>query len=132
YGWPYCYVEDGQNVADNSEQWNDPVDCKEVPLPTATFEPRSAPLGLRYFDETFHSSLADSFLVALHGSFDASVGAGYEIYRVTREGKKELFMDGFLQNSERIARPVDFLRVGDNSYFFTDDHGGRIFYLKAE
>lgn len=132
YGWPYCYVEDGKNVADTSTVWNNPINCEDAPLPTATFEARSAPLGLRYFDERFHSSLADSFLVALHGSFDPSVGAGYEIRRVTKDGQQELFMDGFLQNGKQIARPVDFLQYNNNSFFFTDDHGGRIFYMKTK
>lgn len=132
YGWPYCYVEDGQYVADNSQTWNNPLDCSEITLPVATFKPRSAPLGLRYFNDSFHHSLADSFLVALHGSFDPSVSSGYEIRRVTKTGQQELFMDGFLQNGKQIARPVDFLQFNDKSFFFTDDHGGRIFFLKAE
>lgn len=132
YGWPYCYVEDGQNVADTSQVWETPLDCNEVPLPVTTFEARSAPLGLRYFDTNAHPTLADAFLVALHGSFDLSVGAGNEIRRVTLGGRNEIFMDGFLQNGERIARVVDFLQYSDDSFFFTDDHGGRIFYVKAK
>lgn len=132
YGWPYCYVEDGEYMADNSQVWNDAIDCAEIPLPIATFEPRSAPLGLRYFDENFHSSLADSFLVAIHGSFVQGIGASPEIRRVTRDGQNEIFMDSFSQNGERVARPVDFLQKDANSFFFTDDHGGRIFYMKAE
>lgn len=132
YGWPYCYVKDGQNVPDTAQAWNDPLDCDEVPLPLTTFAPRSAPLGLRYFNRQAHPVLADSFLVALHGSFEQSVGAGNEIRRVTREGKQQLFMDGFIQDGERLIRPVDFLPKDEDSFFFTDDQGGRVFYVKAK
>jgi glucose/arabinose dehydrogenase len=132
YGWPYCYVQDGKNVADTSLIWDKPIDCATVPLPIATFAPRSAPLGLRYFDGDSHPALNNSFLVALHGSFDQSMGSGNEIRRVTKDGRSEIFIDGFIRNGERLIRPVDFLKKDANSFFFTDDLGGRVFYVQAE
>jgi glucose/arabinose dehydrogenase len=132
YGWPYCYVQDEANVSDTSLIWDDPIDCATVPLPIATFAPRSAPLGLRYFNNDAHPVLNNSFLVALHGSFDQSVGSGNEIRRVTLDGQSEIFMDGFIRDGERLIRPVDFLKKDANSFFFTDDHGGRVFYVQAK
>lgn len=131
YGWPYCYVLDGENVADMSQVWETPLECSEVPLPVTTFDPRSAPLGLTYFADA-HPALAGSFLVALHGSFEQWIGSGYELIRVSTEGEQELFMDGFLdEEGNRTARAVDILQHDEDSFFVTDDHGGRIFYISA-
>jgi glucose/arabinose dehydrogenase len=120
-------------VPDTTQVWEEPVSCEEVPRPLASFEPRSAPLGLRYFEANAHPMLQNSFLVALHGSFQPSVGAYPRIMRVTPEGGQDVFMEGFqLQDDTRTARPVDILQSDENSFFFTDDHGGRIYYVYAE
>jgi glucose/arabinose dehydrogenase len=134
YGWPFCYEKDGAQLSDTSQAWTSaPASCNLVPHSLAAFPPRSAPLGLRFFDSESHPLLRNSFLVALHGSFDVSIGSGYEIRRVARSGSQELFMDGFLDASgARVARAVDFLQKDANSFFFTDDHGGRVFYVFAE
>lgn len=132
YGWPYCYVKDGENMADTSQVWETPLECAEVPLPVTTFAPRSAPLGLTYFEKA-HPALQGAFLVALHGSFEQWIGSGYELVRVSTKGEQELFMSGFLdENGERVARAVDILQYDKNSLFISDDHGGRIFYIYAD
>lgn len=132
YGWPYCYIDDGESLPDTAQEWNDPLDCADIPLPLTTFAPRSAPLGLRFFNNDSHPVLRNSFLVALHGSFDQTLSIGNEIRRITLDGKQQLFMDGFIHEGERIIRPVDFLIKDDNSFFFTDDQGGRVFYVRAK
>lgn len=131
YGWPFCYLRAGKILPDTTQEWDDPVSCESVPLPVAVLEPRSAPLGLRFFEEG-HPVLKESFLVALHGSFNPDVGAGYEIRRVLMDGTSETFMNGFLKNSVQMARPVDFLQHDETSFFFTDDHAGRIYYVYAD
>lgn len=131
YGWPYCYESDGEVLLDTTTQWETPVDCQTVPTSLASFAPRSAPLGIEYFEDV-HSVLDGTMLVALHGSFDQSMMSGYEIVRVTPEGEQDVFMDGFqLPNTERIARPVDFHEWRDG-FLFTDDYGGRVYYVYAE
>ena len=131
YGWPYCYESDGEIISDNSVNWQRAVACEDVPRPIATFEPHAAPLGVTYFGSA-HPVLQNSFLVALHGSFDPNVKGGYEIVRVTRDGEKDVFMDGFQnENGERFARPVDMLQRDENSFFFTDDFGERVFLISA-
>jgi glucose/arabinose dehydrogenase len=133
YGWPYCYESNGVKYEDTTQMWQrEPVDCGEVPPYFAAFDPHSAPLGLRYF-ENAHPVLENSFLVALHGSFQQSIGNGYQIMRVSKEGEQEVFMDGFLNNEgERVARAVDILQKDENSFFMTDDFGGRLIYIYAE
>jgi glucose/arabinose dehydrogenase len=70
--------------------------------------------------------------VALHGSFEPELRKGYELVRVTRTGETAVFMDGFQrEDGSRIARPVDILQRGENSFFFTDDFSGRLYYVYA-
>lgn len=132
YGWPYCYELDGAVVADTTTDWQRDYDCSSAPESFASFEPRSAPLGIDYL-ESAHPVLEDSFLVALHGSFEPETGNGYKIMRVSQQGETTTFMDGFLlENNERQGRPMSFLQQDENSFFFTDDHSGRIYYLEAD
>jgi len=132
YGWPHCYESNGESVFDTTFLWNNPVACEALPGPVVTFEPHSAPLGLKYFED-FHPILDNTFLVALHGSFDPGVQSGYEIVRVTLDGQKETFIDGFQDASgNRYARPVDFIEYDENSFFFSDDFGGRIYRVNVK
>lgn len=129
YGWPYCYESDGEQLPDTTTTWPDPPACEDVPKAFAAFEPHSAPLGLAYFANA-HPLLQNTFLVALHGSFEPGVKTGYEIVRVNEAGEQEIFMDGFQsEDGERYGRPVDILQVDETSFFFTDDHAGRIYYV---
>lgn len=131
YGWPYCYESDGVVQADDTFTWDRDFPCGDVSPAFAAFPPRSAPLGVEYFDRA-HPVLASTFLVALHGSFDPGMQSGYEIVRVDREGNTETFMDGFQdEGGTRHARAVDFLPYEERSFFFTDDFGGRIYYVWA-
>lgn len=131
YAWPYCYLDGDTWRADNSQSWQQDFSCEDAPAPLAIFPPRSAPLGITYFGAQAHPLLQNSFLVALHGSFEASLMSGYEIVRITSSGETELFMDGFqLPDATRVARPVDILPVDEQSFLFTDDHGGRIYHLR--
>jgi len=132
YGWPYCYEVDGAVYPDTTIAWAESFDCDTVPLSHTAFEPHSAPLGVTYLDTAAHPLLRDSFLVALHGSFDTSLRTGYSLTRVTRDGEAAVFMDGFqLPNNERVARPVHVMQWDQNSFFFTDDYNGRLYYVYA-
>lgn len=132
YGWPYCYESDGTLTLDTSVAWERALPCAEVPHSFAGFAPHAAPLGLTYFGNT-HPTLRNSFLVALHGSFDAEVKSGYQIVRVGMDGSQEVFMDNFQgESGERFGRPVDILQKDENSFFVTDDHTGRVYYIYAE
>lgn len=133
YGWPYCYELGGVNYEEVTWQWKrEPISCKDVPLSFTEFEPHSAPLGLTYFKNA-HSLINNTFLVALHGSHKVEIGNGYRIVRVSMDGTQETFMEGFLsQEGNRFGRPVYFLQNDKNSFFFTDDFGGRLYYVYAK
>lgn len=133
YGWPYCYRDEENVVADTSQEWERDFSCENAPKPFTVFEPHSAPLGLAYFDGSAHPTLRNSFLVALHGSFEPEVRAGYKIVRVKKDGTHEPFIDGFQnEDGERFGRPVDILQHDKNSFFFTDDMGGRVYFVEDE
>lgn len=132
YGWPYCYEVDGEIRAERPGEWERSFSCKDAPHSFVAFPPHSAPLGLAYFSD-FNPTLNRAFLIALHGSFEPEVSSGYEIVRVSDEGETEVFMTGFQNDAyEVFARPVDILQYDEDSFFFTDDFGGRIFYVYAE
>lgn len=132
YGWPYCYEIDGEVVTDRVYSWRNAVDCSTVPHSFSYFDSRSAPLGIEFFEKA-HGMLQNTFLVALHGSFDRNVQHGYKIVRITLDGEQEIFMEGFQdKNANVYARPLDFLQKDENSFFFTDDFGGRIYYVYSE
>lgn len=131
YGWPFCYESEGALHEDTTSFWDDPVACVSVPRPLATFEPRSAPLGIAFF-ENAHPVLKGTFLVSLHGSFNPEHRRGYKIVRVTPTGETAVFMDGFQkEDASRTARPVDILPLDEKSFFFTDDLNGRLFHVYA-
>lgn len=136
YGWPFCYELDGEKYLDTAIDWQESFDCQSVPESFTSFVPHSAPLGLKYFQNT-HPDLEETFLVAMQGSWEIEVGNGYEVIRVTKEGEQEVFMEGFLGEDEegeprRIGRPVGIMQKDENSFFVSDDWNGRIYYVYAE
>jgi glucose/arabinose dehydrogenase len=134
YGWPYCYESKGVVLRDDSQEWqNQNFSCDEVPLTFAAFDPRSAPLGLEYFDDHSNPVLRNSFLVALQGSFIPAIGNGYQVVRVSKDGKQSVFIDGFIKSDERrIGRPVHVLKKDENSFFVVDDFLGKIYYVYSD
>lgn len=132
YGWPYCYEFRGRMYADplfaKSEMR---VECKDVPLAFTGFGAHSSPLGLDYFDggKATDAKLKDAFLVALHGSSKKSLRRGYRLVRVRKGYAPHDFVTGFLRGIVVTGRPADVTRVDANSFFFTDDHTGRVFYV---
>jgi glucose/arabinose dehydrogenase len=131
YGWPYCYEFSGKIYADATTIWKHPVDCSVVPLAWAELPPHSAPLGLRYFDNSFADSrLQNGILVAMHGSGKPSIATGYSVAIVHKDTAPIDFLSGFLQNGTRVGRPVDILQKDDESFFVTDDLNGALYYLR--
>jgi glucose/arabinose dehydrogenase len=124
YGWPYCYVSNGKIMDDTSIPWkNKNIPCSIVTLPDAEFPAHAAPLGLEFFN--------NSFLVALHGSSDVAIGSGYKIVEISEGNKVQDIISGFLKNGIRYGRPVDILKRSENSFFFTDDYRGVLYYVST-
>src|SRR6185369_452387 len=98
------------------------------------FPAHSSPLGFEYFDATNDSSLAGSFLVALHGSTKPSLRAQQRGYRVVRieeasGGDIEDFITGFFDGTKVNGRPCDVFNFGKNAFLLTDDYQGVIYYV---
>ena len=131
YGWPSCYSSNGKIFTD--PKFKRPTGCKNVPSPYAYFPSHSSALGFDYFDHPDTDEvIKNSFLVALHGSTDATIGHGYKIV-IMRKGKKlETFMDGFLVGKNVYGRPVDIYRIDANSFYFSDDKGGVVYYVRKK
>ncbi|MDB5259889.1 MAG: glucose/sorbosone dehydrogenase [Candidatus Nomurabacteria bacterium] len=130
YGWPYCYEDNSGVRPDTTQKWKKSFDCSTVPLSFAKFLAHSAPLGFEYFDSDSPSELQNSFLVALHGSGETRIDHGYSIVQVGQNGVAQNFINGFLQNGKRVARPVDIFQKDKNSFLFSDDFGGVLYYIE--
>ena len=131
YGWPSCYSSNGKILAD--PKFKRPTGCKNVPPPYAYFPSHSSALGFDYFDDpNTDETIKNSFLVALHGSTDATIGHGYKIVIMRKGQKLQTFMDGFLVGNNVNGRPVDIYRIDANSFYFSDDKGGVVYYVRKK
>jgi glucose/arabinose dehydrogenase len=129
YGWPYCY-QSGSKVFPDPEfnPRGKKVSCREVPKAYAAFDSHSAPLGLEHFDASDAEGLSNSFLVALHGSTNKSLGRGYKVVRVPVGGGEPVdFITGFLRAGTVYGRPADIFRYGDGGFLLTDDRAGVVY-----
>ncbi|HEX8187481.1 MAG TPA: hypothetical protein VF586_03960 [Pyrinomonadaceae bacterium] len=131
YGWPFCYQSGARLFAD--AEFNPRgrrLRCGAVPRALAAFDAHSAPLGLEHFGAGEPEELADSFLVALHGSTNRSLGRGYKVVRVPgRGGAPSDFITGFRQAGGVYGRPADIFRLGAGAFLLTDDHAGVVYYV---
>jgi glucose/arabinose dehydrogenase len=147
YGWPTCYFENG--TAHEDHLVSDPrptdhvvpkppagppppqFDCTKIPAVYTTFAAHSSPLGLEYFDSG-NKSLADTFVVALHGASHPAIGAGYRVVRFDAANRKPHdLITGFLVNGKVKGRPCGILRIGPDAFLVTDDLDGVIYYVHA-
>lgn len=129
YGWPYCYSSNGKVYAD--KQFPRRGGCSKVPAPYAYFPARSSALGFDYFDGTGTPAvLKDAFLVALHGSTNKDIGHGYKIVVMRKGQKLQDFVGGFLTGGKVLGRPCDIMRMSADSFLFTDDNKGIVYYVR--
>lgn len=138
YGWPYCYQWQGHIRPD--PKFPRSGGCSEVPKALATFQAHSSALGLAYFgttdiasptNSTIHARLANSYLVALHGSTNPRIGHGYRVVQTSADGSvTRTFIDGFLQDGKVLGRPCGILAFGDDSFLLSDDRRGVIYYVR--
>ena len=131
YGWPYCY-QSGFKVFPDPEfnPKGKKKACRNVPASYAAFDAHSAPLGLEHFDASSAAGLSDSFLVALHGSTNKSLGKGYKVVRVRAGGgTPEDFITGFQRAGRVYGRPADIFAYGRDAFLLTDDHAGAVYYV---
>lgn len=131
YGWPSCYSANGKVFTD--PKFKRASGCKNVASPYAYFPSHSSALGFDYFDDpNTDDTIKNAFIVSLHGSTDESIGHGYKIVIMRKGQKLETFMDGFLVGNKVNGRPADIYRIDANSFYFSDDRGGVVYYVRKK
>ena len=139
YGWGSCYQSNGRVYLDRTpeNEIKKPTDrlksCANVPRSYGFFPARSSAMGFDYFDEkTSDANLKESFLVALHGSTNKDSGKGYKIVIFRKGARVKDFISGFLRNKRVLGRPCDIMKLDENSFLFTDDHGGIVYLVRKK
>jgi glucose/arabinose dehydrogenase len=131
YGWAYCHQANGKIIPD--PKIKRPEGCKNVSASYAYFPARSSAMGFDYFDDAeTDEAIKNSFLVALHGSTNKAIGHGYKIVIMRKGEKLHDFLSGFLQGKIVNGRPCDVMRLDANSFFFTDDFSGVVYYVRKK
>jgi glucose/arabinose dehydrogenase len=139
YGWASCYQSDGKVFFDTTKPntikkpTNRLKSCANVPVSYAYFPAHSSSMGFDYFDAAdTDEAIKNAFLVSLHGSTNKEVGSGYKIVLMRKGEKLEDFINGFLQGKIVNGRPCDIMRLDANSFLFTDDHTGIVYYVRKK
>jgi glucose/arabinose dehydrogenase len=131
YGWPYCHSANGKIFADPT--FKRAGQCGGVPVPYAFFPAHSSGLGFDYFDDAgTDAAIKDSFLVSLHGATNKETPTGYRIVIMRKGQKVQDFLNGFMVGSKVNGRPCDIKKLDANSFLFTDDNKGIVYYVRKK
>jgi glucose/arabinose dehydrogenase len=131
YGWPSCYESNGRVLAD--PKYPRKAGCKNVPAADAYFPGHASALGFDYFDDSARDeTIKGAFLVALHGSGNESIGHGYKIVIVRKGNPLEDFITGFLADRTVYGRPCDIMRLSPDSFLFSDDRAGVVYFVRKK
>src|SRR5262245_59367341 len=140
YGWPYSYI--GKNY-DPRYIGSFPDLVNRAIIPDVLIPSHSAALGIAFYTgNQFPQRYRNGAFVALHGSWNRSVAAGYKvIFFPTNNGKPgpiEDFATGFLAgdgsngtNIQPWGRPVGVTVARDGGLLVSDDGGHRIWKITA-
>ncbi len=142
YGWPYSYI--GSNP-DPRYAGAFPDLVKRAIVPDVLIPAHSAALGIAFYTANqFPQKYRGGAFVALHGSWNRQVAAGYKVVFFPmangKPGPLEDFMTGFLANDgsngtqiQPWGRPVGITVARDGSLLISDDAlpGGRIWKVSA-
>jgi glucose/arabinose dehydrogenase len=130
YGWPYSYI--GKNP-DPRYQGAFPDLVNRAIVPDVLLPAHSAALGITFYDGTqFPQRYRNGGFVALHGSWNRSVAAGYKVvfFPMTngRPGPIEDFLSNMLVSNgengsaiETWGRPVGVTVASDGALLVSDD-----------
>lgn len=136
YGWPFYFQYRKKILADPSfKDSAQPAYTKRPPVTPYVFKAHSAPLGFDFFTGFTDSLFNNSFIVALHGSTSVWRQRGNSIVQFLPDGSYRELITGFLQGkteNKRYGRPCDILQWNSNSFFFSDDKNGVIYYIWKE
>jgi glucose/arabinose dehydrogenase len=140
YGWPYSYI--GENY-DPRYIGSFPELVKKTIVPDVLLPAHAAALGITFYTgNQFPQRYRNGGFVALHGSWNRSVAAGYKVVFFPmnngRPGPIEDFLTGFLASTgangtaiETWGRPVGVVTTPDGGLLVSDDGGNRIWKISA-
>ena len=141
YGWPYSYI--GKNP-DPRYQGAFPDLVNRAIVPDVLLPAHSAALGLTFYDgNQFPQRYRNGAFVALHGSWNRSVAAGYKVVFVPmangRPGPIEDFVSNMLVSNgengsaiEAWGRPVGVTVARDGSLLVSDDGSNVIWKVSVK
>lgn len=139
YGWASCYSSGGKIFFDTTpvgklkKPTNRLKSCEGVPAPYAFFPAHSSAMGFDYFDQAdADQAIKNSFIVSLHGSTNKRVGSGYKIVVVRKGEPNQDLISGFLNAGTVLGRPCGIVKLDANSFLFTDDYSGVIYYVRKK
>ena len=121
-GWPQCHA--GELV---DPEFGGDGACESVAQPVVTFGAHTAPLALVGWE--------DHLVVALHGSWNRSDKAGYEVWWLPWDGEPagepEPFATGFLPEGAQDARgrPAGLAVGADGALYVSDDKSGYVYRI---
>lgn len=127
YGWPYCY---GKQVRDAKFRPGEFSDYCPATTPTAyDLDAHVAPLGLAF-------DAAGDLYVALHGSWNSTIPAGYKIVKLSVFANNvtnlQNYVSGWLSGREVLGRPVDIVFDDSGRMFVSDDKAGLVYILSDQ
>jgi glucose/arabinose dehydrogenase len=140
YGWPYSYI--GKNP-DPRYVGAFPELVNRAIVPDVLIPAHSAALGITFYEGTqFPQRYRNGGFVALHGSWNRSVAAGYRVIFFPmnngRPGPIEDFTSGFLSSDgtggtpiTAWGRPVGVTVARDGALLISDDTGNKIWKVSA-
>ena len=131
FGFPYCHQGDVLDPVFGKNR-----SCASFTPPVLKLGAHIAPMGMKFYTGTmFPKEYRNSMLIAEKGSWNRDPKQGYNVIRVTLDGKgvatRHAFIDGFLENEKADppmwGRPTDVLQMKDGSVLFSDDYNGVIY-----
>jgi glucose/arabinose dehydrogenase len=140
YGWPYSYI--GKNY-DPRYVGAFPDLVNKALVPDVLIPAHSAALGITFYTgNQFPQRYRNGGFVALHGSWNRSVAAGYKVvfFPMTngKPGPIEDFLGGFLSSTGangapivKFGSPVGVTVARDGSLLVSDDASNRIWKISA-
>ncbi len=139
HGMPWYQFNGERIVADPCIDAPAPYSADRVPLPAATFAPRSAPLGMAFVPSTASDErFRDNAIVAIHGSWGTAPSGGFTGDQASRRPpavKMVRFdagqaidvvsvIEGFQRDDgARWARPAGIGATPEGTIFITSDGG---------